>query len=204
MDGVDALATVVFWSSATLAPGPAERVAFPAECSFQLAGLSFDVLEKTSGLKRRSETIWFSSELAAAGIFLLGRNFGAKLALSLSNFCRPIFVAAECPFMRESLFHRDIILCFFFMSCRIFSASAELLNDDEELVSFKTVECEELAARKLPQPTSPSLKSAGLIGGFLLLNRALWAGFSREFLHTWLIFCVGVNIRDSISFQFLP
>ena len=95
-------------------------------------------------------------------------------------------------------------MCFFFMSCRIFSASAELLNDDEELVSFKTVEFEELAARKLPQPTSPSLKSAGRIGGFLLLKWALWAEFSRVFLQTWLIFCVGVNIRDSINFQFLP
>ena len=51
------LATVVFWSPAALAPGPAERVAFPAECSFQLVGLSFDVFEKTSGLKRRFETI---------------------------------------------------------------------------------------------------------------------------------------------------
>ena len=68
VDEVDVLATVGFWSPTALAPGPAERVAFPAERSFQLVGSSFDVLEKTSGLKRRSETIWFSSELAAAGI----------------------------------------------------------------------------------------------------------------------------------------
>ena len=164
------LATVVFWSPATLAPGPAERVTFPAECSFQLAGLSFDVLEKTSGLKRRPETIWFGSELAAAGVFLLGREFGAKLAFSSARFCRSIFAAAECPSVRESLFRLDIIVCCFFMSCRIFSAPAELLKDDEELDAFKTVELEALAARTLPQLTSPSLKSVGRIDGFLLFK----------------------------------
>ena len=135
-----------------------------------------------SFFKLRSDIVGFDIESSVLGLYDSGREFGAKLAEFLAKSRCAIPEIMERPAARGP----DVLLraarrCFCII-CRIFSAPAELLSDDEERESSKTVEFEAFAAGVLPQLISPSLYSAGRTNGLLRSRRPVAAGIRRDLL----------------------